>query len=235
MSLKDRITEDMKAAMRAKDAERLSTIRMLLAACKQREVDERIELSDDQVIAAIEKMLKQRRESIAQFEKAVRNDLADAEKAEIAVLSAYLPQQMTEAEVTEAVLAAIKESGAAGPKDMGKVMGLLKSRLAGRTDMGKLSGLVKSKLAEGMLSQLALQTGGAYVRAAAGDLGLGDQVDGDVLLIHHDVRVGANGFDQGPFDLLGLEERPADHDAIHQPCVVPSLERRLVFGVSEDV
>ena len=146
MTLKERITEDMKAAMRAKDAARLSAVRLLLAAMKQKEVDERVELTDADVLSIIEKMLKQRRESIAQYEKAARTDLADVEKAEIAVLSAYLPQQMTDAEVTEAVLAAIKESGAAGPKDMGKVMGLLKSRLAGRTDMGKLSGLVKAKL-----------------------------------------------------------------------------------------
>ena len=147
MSLKARINEDMKAAMRAKEAARLGTIRLLLAAMKQKEVDERVELADADVLSIIEKMLKQRRESIAQYENAGRNDLADAEKAEIAVLSAYLPQQMTETEVAEAVLAAIRESGAAGPKDMGKVMGLLKSRLAGRTDMGKLSGLVKAKLA----------------------------------------------------------------------------------------
>jgi uncharacterized protein YqeY len=147
MSLKSRITEDMKTAMRAKETARLSTIRLLLAAMKQKEVDERVELSDADVLSIIEKMLKQRRESIAQYEKAARADLADVEKAEIAVLSAYLPQQMSEAEVAEAVLAAIKESGAAGPKDMGKVMGLLKARLAGRTDMGKLSGLVKAKLA----------------------------------------------------------------------------------------
>jgi len=146
MSLKSKITEDMKTAMRAKDTARLGTVRLLLSAMKQKEVDERVELTDADVLSIIEKMLKQRRESIAQYEKAARTDLADVEKAEIAVLSAYLPQQMTDAEVTEAVLAAIKESGAAGPKDMGKVMGLLKSRLAGRTDMGKLSGLVKAKL-----------------------------------------------------------------------------------------
>jgi uncharacterized protein YqeY len=146
MSLKSKITEDMKTAMRAKETARLSTIRLLLAAVKQKEVDERVELGDADVLSIIEKMLKQRRESIAQYEKAARADLADVEKAEIAVLSAYLPQQMSEAEVAEAVLAAIKESGAAGPKDMGKVMGLLKARLAGRTDMGKLSGLVKAKL-----------------------------------------------------------------------------------------
>ena len=147
MALKDKITEDMKAAMRAKEAARLSTVRLLLAAIKQKEVDERVQLTDADVLAVIEKMLKQRRESIAQFEKAARNDLADVEKAEIVVLSGYLPQQLSEAEVVEALVAAIKESGAAGPKDMGKVMGLLKSRLAGRTDMGKLSGLVKAKLA----------------------------------------------------------------------------------------
>ena len=147
MNLKDKITDDMKAAMRAKESARLSTIRLLLAAMKQKEVDERVVLQDADVLSIIEKMLKQRRESIAQFEKAARNDLAEVEKAEIAVLAAYLPQQMSEAEVAEAVAAAIRESGAAGPKDMGKVMGLLKTKLAGRTDMGKLSGLVKSRLA----------------------------------------------------------------------------------------
>ena len=146
MSLKEKITEDMKAAMRAKETARLGTIRLLLSAMKQKEVDERVELTDADVLSIIEKMLKQRRESIAQFEKAARNDLADNEKAEIAVLSAYLPQQMSEAEVADAIAAAITESGAAGQKDMGKVMGLLKTRLAGRTDMGKLSGLVKAKL-----------------------------------------------------------------------------------------
>src|SRR6187401_3430383 len=147
MNLKEKITEDMKAAMRAKESARLSTIRLLLAAMKQKEVDERVVLQDSDVLSIIEKMLKQRRESIAQFEKAGRNDLADGEKAEIAVLTAYLPAQLGEAEVAEAIAAAIRESGAAGPKDMGKVMGLLKSRLAGRTDMGKLSGLVKARLA----------------------------------------------------------------------------------------
>jgi uncharacterized protein YqeY len=147
MNLKEKITEDMKAAMRAKESARLSTIRLLLAAMKQKEVDERVVLQDADVLSIIEKMLKQRRESIAQFEKAGRNDLADGEKAEIAVLTAYLPAQLGEAEVAEAIAAAIRESGAAGPKDMGKVMGLLKSRLAGRTDMGKLSGLVKARLA----------------------------------------------------------------------------------------
>ena len=146
MSLKNKITEDMKAAMRARETARLSTVRLLLSAMKQKEVDERIELTDADVLTIIEKMLKQRRESTAQFEKAARQDLADVEKGEIAVLSAYLPQQMSDAEVTQALEAAITESGAAGMKDMGKVMGLLKPRLAGRTDMGKLSGLVKSKL-----------------------------------------------------------------------------------------
>jgi uncharacterized protein YqeY len=146
MSLKDKITEDMKTAMRAKEAARLGTIRLLLAAMKQKEVDERVTLEDGAVLAIIEKMVKQRRESIAQFEKAGRTDLAANEKAEIDILAGYLPQQMSEAEVAEAIAAAIQESGAAGPKDMGKVMGLLKSRLAGRTDMGKLSGIVKSKL-----------------------------------------------------------------------------------------
>jgi uncharacterized protein YqeY len=146
MDLKTRITEDMKAAMRSKEGARLSTIRLLLAAMKQKEVDERVTLTDADVLSIIEKMLKQRRESIAQFEKAGRNDLADNEKAEIAVLQAYMPQQMDEAEVADAIAAAIKETGAAGPKDMGKVMGMLKAKLAGRTDMGKLSGLVKAKL-----------------------------------------------------------------------------------------
>jgi uncharacterized protein len=146
MNLKNKITDDMKAAMRAKETARLGTVRLLLAAMKQKEVDERVELSDADVLQIIEKMVKQRRESIAQYEKAARQDLADVEKAEIAILQAYLPQQLSDAEVAQAVAAAIQETGAAGPKDMGKVMGLLKSKLAGRTDMGKLSGLVKSKL-----------------------------------------------------------------------------------------
>ena len=147
MTLKNKITEDMKTAMRAKDAARLGTVRLLLAAMKQKEVDERVELSDADVLAIIDKMIKQRRESIAQFEKAARTDLAEVEKAEVGVLSGYLPQQLSEAEVGEAIAAAIAETGAAGAKDMGKVMGLLKPRLAGRTDMGKVSGLVKAKLA----------------------------------------------------------------------------------------
>jgi len=147
MSLKERVTEDMKAAMRAKDSARLSAVRLLLAAMKQKEVDERVVLTDADVLAIIDKMVKQRRESIAQFEKAGRNDLADGEKAEIAVLSTYLPQQLSEAEVGAAIAEAIKECGAAGVKDMGKVMAVLKPKLAGRTDMGKVSGLVKAKLA----------------------------------------------------------------------------------------
>ena len=137
----------MKAAMRARDGARLSAVRLLLAAMKQKEVDERGELADADILAVLEKMIKQRRESIVQFEKGGRTDLAEVEKFEIGVLAAYLPQQLSEAEVAAAVAAAIGESGASGPKDMGKVMGLLKSRLAGRADMGKLSGLVKAKLA----------------------------------------------------------------------------------------
>jgi len=136
----------MKAAMRAKESARLSTIRLLLAAIKQREVDERIELDDGAVLGVIEKMIKQRRESIAQFEKASRTDLADVEKAEIQVLSAYLPAQMSDAEVQKQIDSAISETGAAGAKDMGKVMAALKARLAGKADMGKVSGLVKAKL-----------------------------------------------------------------------------------------
>ena len=136
----------MKAAMRAKDAARLSAIRLILAAIKQREVDERIELTDADVVSVLEKMIKQRRESIAQFEKAARNDLVEAEKFELGVLSAYLPQQMGDAEIQQEINKAIAESGASGVKEMGKVMALLKSRLAGRADMGKVSGLVKNKL-----------------------------------------------------------------------------------------
>jgi uncharacterized protein YqeY len=136
----------MKTAMRAKDSARLSTVRLLLAALKQREVDERIVLTDADVLSVIEKMIKQRRESIVQYEKAARKDLADVEKSEIGVLSAYLPQQMGDAELAQAVAAAVAESGASGIKDMGKVMALLKPRLAGRADMGAVSSLVKAKL-----------------------------------------------------------------------------------------
>jgi hypothetical protein len=136
----------MKSAMRAKDAARLSAVRLILAAIKQKEVDERVELADADVVAIVEKMIKQRRESIAQFEKASRSDLVEAEKFELGVLSAYLPQQMSDLEVEQALAAAISESGATSVKDMGKVMALLKPRLAGRADMGKVSGLVKSRL-----------------------------------------------------------------------------------------
>jgi uncharacterized protein YqeY len=136
----------MKAAMRAKDAARLSAIRLILAAIKQKEVDERVELGEAEVIGVLEKMIKQRRESIAQFEKAARTDLAEAEKFELGVLSGYLPQQLGEAEIQKEIQGAIAESGASGVKDMGKVMALLKARLAGRADMGKVSALVKTRL-----------------------------------------------------------------------------------------
>jgi uncharacterized protein YqeY len=147
MSLKEHITEDMKSAMRAKDTARLSALRLLLAAIKQREVDERITLTDGDVVAVIEKMLKQRRDSIAQFEAAKRDDLVQAEQFEVAVLQAYMPQALSQAEVESAVVAAIAQAGAAGPQDMGKVMAVLKPALAGRADMGKVSALVKAKLA----------------------------------------------------------------------------------------
>ena len=136
----------MKAAMRAKDAARLSTIRLLLAAIKQREVDERIELDDAAVLGVIEKMIKQRRESIAQFEKGGRKDLADNEKAEVQVLTAYMPAQMGDAEIQKQIDSVISETGASSAKDMGKVMAALKPRLAGKADMGKVSALVKSRL-----------------------------------------------------------------------------------------
>ena len=136
----------MKTAMRAKDSARLSAIRLILAAIKQKEVDERVELSDADVVGILEKMIKQRRESIAQFEKAARNDLADAEKFELGVLSGYLPQQLSDSQVQEEIAKAISETGASGVKDMGKVMAALKSRLAGRADMGKVSTLVKARL-----------------------------------------------------------------------------------------
>ena len=147
MSLKQQITEDMKTAMRAKDTARLGAIRLLLAAIKQREVDERIELSDTDVVTIIEKMNKQRRDSITQYEAANRQDLADKEKAELAIYQAYMPQALSDADVEAAVAAAIAASGAAGIKDMAKVMAELKPKLAGRADMGKVSGIVKAKLA----------------------------------------------------------------------------------------
>ncbi|UCH48914.1 MAG: GatB/YqeY domain-containing protein [Betaproteobacteria bacterium] len=146
MGLKTQINEDMKAAMRAKEAQRLSAIRLLLAAIKQREVDERKELDDQQIIGVVEKMIKQRRESVAQYEKASRNDLAEAEKFELGILQTYMPQQLSDAEVEAAVAAAVTESGAQSVRDMGKVMAILKSKLAGRADMGAVSALVKGRL-----------------------------------------------------------------------------------------
>ena len=148
MSLKEKLSEDMKAAMRAKESEKLATIRLINAAIKQREVDERVELGDDQVLAVIEKMIKQRKDSITQFEAGGRQDLADKEKSEITVLAAYMPAQMSEAEVQAEVAAAVVQSGASGPQDMGKVMAVLKPKLAGRADMTAVSGLVKAALAK---------------------------------------------------------------------------------------
>ena len=146
LTLKARITEDMKSAMRAKETLRLGTIRLLLAAIKQREIDERIELDDTAVSGIIEKLIKQRRDSISQFQAAGRTDLVNAEQAELAILQAYLPEPLSAAEVDAAVATAIAESGAISVKDMGKVMGLLKIRLAGRADMGQVSALIKAKL-----------------------------------------------------------------------------------------
>ncbi|MDP1925634.1 MAG: GatB/YqeY domain-containing protein [Thiobacillus sp.] len=147
MSLKARVTDDMKDAMRAKDTARLGTIRLLLAAIKQKEVDERIELDDAMISSIVEKLITQRKDSISQFQAAGRNDLVAVEQAELVVLQAYLPEQLSGAEVEAAVIAAIAESGAASAKDMGKVMGLLKPRLAGRADMGQVSSLIKARLA----------------------------------------------------------------------------------------
>jgi hypothetical protein len=147
MSLKERITEDMKTAMRGAQKERLGTVRMILAGIKQREVDERISLDDAQVLAVIDKMVKQRKESIVQFEAGGRADLAAKEAAEIALLQEYLPTQLSAAEIEALVSAAIAKTGAASIKDMGKVMGLLKSELAGRADMGAVSAQIKQKLA----------------------------------------------------------------------------------------
>lgn len=148
MNLKQKITDDMKVAMRAKDTARLSAIRLLLAAIKQREVDERIELADGDIVAIIEKMNKQRRDSISQYEAASRQDLADIEKFEMGVLAVYMPQQLGDAEVLAAVVEAILAVGAAGPQDMGKVMGVLKSKLAGIADMGRVSALIKAQLSQ---------------------------------------------------------------------------------------
>lgn len=147
MTLKERIGEDMKTAMRARAADRLSAIRMLLAAVRQKEIDERITVDDAQVVAIVDRLIRQRRDSIEQFEKAARQDLADREKLEIEVLSAYLPQQASPAEVAAEIDAAIAASGATGPQQMGKVMGVLKQRLAGRTDLAAVSAQVKARLA----------------------------------------------------------------------------------------
>ncbi|MGB6055652.1 MAG: GatB/YqeY domain-containing protein [Burkholderiaceae bacterium] len=148
MSLKEKITEDMKAAMRAKDSARLGTIRLLTAAIKQKEVDERVEANDAQVLAIVEKMIKQRKDSIAQFEAGGRQDLAEIEKAELVILSAYMPPSLSDAEVQAEVAAAVAEAGATGPQDMGRVMALLKPRLAGRADMTVVSARVKAALAK---------------------------------------------------------------------------------------
>ena len=147
MTLKERITEDMKAAMRARESARLGAIRLLLAAIKQREVDERVTLDDAAVVAVIDKMLKQRRDSIAQYEAAGRQDLADAEKFEAEVLTSYMPAGLSDADIAAAVAAAVAETSAKGPGDMGKIMAVLKPQLAGRADMTKVSKLVKAALA----------------------------------------------------------------------------------------
>lgn len=147
MTLKERITEDMKAAMRAKEMDRLGTIRLLTAAIKQKEVDERIELDDTAVIAVVDKLIKQRKDSIEAFQKANRQDLAEKEAAEMAVLSAYLPARLSADEVAAEVKAIVAELGAKGPGDMGKVMGAVKARLAGKADMGQVSAAVKAALA----------------------------------------------------------------------------------------
>jgi len=148
MSLKDQINDDMKAAMRARESERLATIRLLLAAIKQREVDDRVTLDDVGITAVIDKMIKQRKDSISQFEAAGRTDLVEKEAAELTVLTAYMPAQLSDAEIAAEVEAAVAQVGAAGPQDMGKVMGVLKPRLAGRADMTAVSGLVKAALSK---------------------------------------------------------------------------------------
>ncbi len=147
MSLRERVTEDVKAAMKAREAERLGTLRLLTAAMKQREVDERITLDDAGVIGVIERMLKQRKDSVAQYEQAGRQDLADVEKREMAILQSYLPQQLTDAELGAIVAEAVAAAGATGPSDMGKVMAVVRPKIAGRADMGKVSALVKARLA----------------------------------------------------------------------------------------
>ncbi len=148
MSLKDRITEDMKAAMRAKEVDRLSTIRLLLAACKQKEVDERVVLDDAMVVGLVDKLIKQRKDSVAAYSQANRQDLADKEAAEIVVLQAYLPARLSADEIANEVAAIVAELGAAGPGDMGKVMGAAKAKLAGKAEMGLISAAVKAALAK---------------------------------------------------------------------------------------
>jgi uncharacterized protein YqeY len=147
MALREQLNEDMKAAMKAREAEKLGALRLLLAAVKQREIDERITLDDGAVVAVVEKMIKQRKDSISQYEKGARQDLADKEKFEISILEGYLPQQLTAAEVEAIVAEAVAATGAKSPADMGKVMGIVKPKLAGRADMGKVSAAVKAKLA----------------------------------------------------------------------------------------
>ena len=147
MPLREQLNEDMKSAMKAREAEKLGAIRLLLAAVKQREVDERVTLDDAGVIAVVEKMIKQRKDSISQYEKAARQDLADKEKFELGILEAYLPQQLSQTEIDAIIAEAVDTSGAKGASDMGRVMAILKPKLAGRADMGRVSGLVKAKLA----------------------------------------------------------------------------------------
>lgn len=147
MSLKQRLTDDMKTAMKAGEKERLATIRLINAAIKQKEVDERVEMDDARVLAVLEKMVKQRKDSIEQYDKAGRDDLAAVERAEMAIIDTYLPAKLGEAEIRAAIEAAVTETGAAGPADMGKVMGVLKPRLAGQADMGEVSKLIKQRLA----------------------------------------------------------------------------------------
>ena len=146
MPLREQLNEDIKTAMKAREQDKLGALRLLLSAVKQREVDERIVLDDAGVVATIEKMIKQRKDSISQYEKASRQDLADKEKFEIGVLEAYMPKQLSEGEVSAAIDAAIASTGAKGPADMGKVMGVVKPQLAGRADMGKVSAMVKGRL-----------------------------------------------------------------------------------------
>ena len=148
MSLKNKLTDDMKAAMKGGEKERLGVIRLINAAIKQREVDERIQLDDTQVLSVLEKMLKQRRDSVSQFQAAGRTDLADKETFEIGVIQSYMPAQLSAAEVDAIIAATIAEAGATGPKDMGKVMGLVRPKVAGKTDMGKLSEMIKGARAE---------------------------------------------------------------------------------------